>query len=162
MNPDKQIEAIRKRYSGRVRIATQKAAREMALYIVEVVKARTRFLGEGTAGKLKPLKQSTKKNRERYKENLSQDTSPGESNLTGTGQLLDALRGRAGAGKVTVDIKPGKRKGELSGGRSTLSNQEVRKYVEEDREFLKLSEQEKKDATELATQIIKEQLRGLL
>lgn len=162
MSAADQINKIRNKYSGRIKIATQKAAREMALYIVEVVKARTRFLGEGTSGKLKPLKTSTKKYRKRYEDNLSEDTSPDESNLTGTGQLLDALRGRAGAGKVTVDIKPGRRKGELYGGKSTLSNQEVRKYVEEDREFLKLSDKEKEDATELATQIIKEQLRSLL
>lgn len=162
MKPEDKVRSVRNKYSGRIKIALQKAAKEMAVYIVDIIKIRTRIEGEGTDGKLKPLKPSTIKNRNRYSDNLSPDTDANTSNLTATGQMIDALRGRAGGGKVTVDIKPTRRKDELNGGRSGLTNNEVRAFVEKDREFLKLSEYEKRDATELAKKIINDHLKGLL
>jgi hypothetical protein len=160
MTPEEKLRQIRNKYSGRIRIIEQKVAREIAARIVDFIKLRTREEGDGTSGPLKRLSPGYIKSRAKS-ENLSQDTTPGTSNLTATGQLLDALRGRAGGGKVTVDIKPTRRKAELNGKRSGLTNEQVRKYVEEDREFLKLSPQEKQDVIDLATQLIKDQLAAL-
>lgn len=161
MSADLKIKSIRNKYAGRIRIALQKTARQLAQNIVDLIKLRTRVEGEGTNGKLKPLSKGYVKSRNRYRDNLSPETSPGESNLTATGQMIDALRGRAGAGKVTVDIKPTKRKSELSGGKSKLDNNQVRAFVEKDREFLKLSDDEKREVIELARQIIEDELRDL-
>jgi hypothetical protein len=163
MTPEEKLKKIKNKYAGRIRIALQKAAREIAQPIVDLIKLRTRELGEnGNNEKLK-IKQSTENYRKRYEDNLHPDTSPGTANLTATGQLLDALRARAGGGKVTIDIKPTKRKGELSGSKSKLNNNQVREYVEKNpsNEFLKLSEAEKKEVIDLAAEIINKELRGL-
>jgi hypothetical protein len=163
-NADKVLGALKKKISGRIRIAQQKVARELAPVIVDVVRLRTREEGIGTDGPLKKLEDSTIETRERYSSNLHPDTSPSKSNLTATGQLLDALRGIASQGKVTVDIKPTSRKAELSGKKSkkTLTNNDVREYVEDNgREFLKLSDAENKEVRELATELMQEQFKDL-
>lgn len=183
MTPDEKIKKFREKANGRIKIAQQKAAMELAVYIVDVLKLRTRIEGEGTNGKLKPLADSYIKQRRgelsfftigkgdgrtkvTYEPSkspkLHPDTSPDTSNLTQTGQLLDALRGRAGGGKVTIDIKKTKRKPDMYGNKSDLTNEDVRKFVEEaGREFLKLSPDEKKEVIDLTTKIITEQLKDL-
>lgn len=159
----KKLELLKKKLEVKTKLAQAKAAKALAETIPEVIKLRTRQEGEGVNGKLKSLASSTKKYRERYEDNLHPDTSPGQSNLTGTGQLIDAIQGKSAGTKVTVDIKQGKRKGELSGGKSKLSNKEVRKYVEEaGREFLELSNQERKEAEELAKDIILEEIKSVI
>lgn len=163
-NADKILGALKKKVQVRIKIAQQKVARELAPVIVDVVKLRTREEGIGTYGALKKLEDSTIEIRERYSSNLHPDTSPSKSNLTATGQLLDALRGTASQGKVTVDIKPTSRKAELSGKKSkkTLTNNDVREYVEDNgREFLKLSDAENKEVRELATELMQEQFKDL-
>lgn len=161
-NAQEVFSKLKKKYSGRIRIAQQKVARELAVALVDLLKLRTRIQKEGTNGPLKDLKASTIKQRERYSDNLHPDTDPSTSNLTATGQLLDALRGRAGGGKVTIDIKPTKRKRGLSGAKSSLTNEDVRKYVEDNgREFLKLSSAEKDEVVKLATEMFNEELQGL-
>jgi hypothetical protein len=163
MKPEDKLAQIKKKYAGRIRIALQKAAREIAEPIMELVRFRTRQLGENKNNEKLTIKKSTEKYRERYADNLHPDTSPGTANLTGTGQLLDALQAKAGGGKVTITVKKSKRKGELSGGKSKLTNEEVRNWVEKNKqnEFLKLSEAEKKEVIEIAAEIINKELRGL-
>lgn len=162
MSASEKIDKIRRKYAGKIRIAQQKAAKQLAISVVDWIKIRTRLEGEGVSGPLKNLKPSTIRHRTKYSSKLHQDTDTSRSNLTATGQLLDALRGRAGGGKVTIDIKPNKRKKELDGDSSGLTNEQVRKFVEDNgREFLKLSDQERDEVIELASQIIKEELRSL-
>jgi len=183
MTPEQKLNQLKNKYAGKLKIIQQKVALKLAQGLVEYIKLKTREEGEGTNGKLKPLSESYKKQRAGElafftigkgdnrkvvsykpdkKPDLHPDTSPEKSNLTATGQLLDALRGRAGGGKVTIDIKPTKRKKELNGKRSGLTNNEVRQYVEDaGREFLKLSPDEKKDVIDLATQLINEELARL-
>lgn len=159
----KALELLKKKLQVRTKLAQVKAAKELALVIPEVIKLRTRQEGEGVQGKLERLKPSTIQTRERYSENLHPDTSPGTSNLTATGQLLDAIQGKSAGAKVTIDLKKGKRKGELSGGRSKLTNQEVRKYVEQNgREFLELSKDEREESINLAKEIILNELREII
>jgi hypothetical protein len=163
MTPDEKLASIKARYSGRIKIILQQVARDLVDPIIDLIKIRTQIEGEGTKGSLSPLSSSYIKQRERYADNLSSETSPKKSNLTATGQLIDALTGKAGGGKVVVTINKKRRKPDVSGSRSGLTNDQVRKYAEENgREFLKLSEAEKKEVTEIATQLINEKLSKLL
>jgi len=156
----KKLELLKKKLAVKIKLAQVKAAKELAQVIPDVIKLRTRQEGEGVSGKLKDLAGSTIDYRTRYEDNLHPDTSPRNSNLTGTGQLIDAIQGKSAGSKVTIDIKKGKRKGELSGGKSKLSNQEVRKHVEDNgREFLELSKQERIEAEEFAKEIILKEIK---
>lgn len=177
----KKLELLKKKLAVKIKLAQVKAAKALAEVIPDVIKLRTRQEGEGVSGKLKPLSDSyiaqrkgdvafatIGKGDERkvipYKPSkapdLHPDTTPETSNLTATGQLIDAVQGKSAGSKVTIDIKKGKRKGELSGGKSTLSNQQVRKYVEDNgREFLELSKQERIEAEEFAKEIILKEIK---
>lgn len=158
----KKLELFNKKLQVKIKLAQVKAAKALAEAIPEVIKLRTRQEGEGVSGPLKKLEDSTEKYRERYSDNLHPDTSPKTSNLTATGQLIDAIQGKSAGSKVKIDIKSGKRKNELSGGRSKQTNKEVRKYVEDaGREFLELSKAERKEAEELAKQIILEEISSV-
>lgn len=158
----KKLSLLNKKIQVKIKLAQVKAAKVLAEIIPDVIRIRTRLEGEGVSGSLKSLKASTIKNREKYKDNLHPDTSPSESNLTATGQLLDAIQGKSAGSKVTIDIKKGKRKGELYGNKSKISNKEVRRHVEDNgREFLDLSKDEKKESEELAKEIILEEIRSV-
>lgn len=162
-DPVSQIKNIKIKLRVATRKAINKAAKEIAVYILDIIKIRTRYEGEGLKGQLKELKSVPYiKLREKSK-NLSDETSPNKSNLTATGQLLDALQGKAVGDKVTIDIKNSKRKFELDGPSSSLTNKEVRRYVEESgREFLGLTQAEKDDAINVATQIIEQEIKDAL
>jgi hypothetical protein len=181
MDNETRINAIKRKFAVKIKIAQREAAKEMASLIVEMIKLRTRFAGQGTNGDLKELSESYIKQRRgelsffttpdgkkipykpKKKPLLHPDTSPSESNLTATGQMLDALKGKSVDTKATVIIAPTKRKKELSGAKSKLNNDQVRKYVEDGgREFLKLSPDERDEAIDMATQILKDKLSSLL
>jgi hypothetical protein len=162
MTPEEKIRQIKNKYSGKLRIIQQKVALQLAKSLVDYIKLRTREQGEGTSGTLKSLSKKYVEQRAKQSDRLHPDTSPSNSNLTATGQMLDAIRGRAGGGKVTIDIKPTNRRKELNGKRSGLNNNQVRQYVEDaGREFLKLSPQEKQEVIDLATQLINDELADL-
>lgn len=178
MTPEEKIAEIKKKYGGRVRIAMTRAAKKIGQAIVDTIIIRTRLEGQGTNGKLAKLSPSYIKQRKgelsfftknkivvpyapKKEPRLHPDTSPETSNLTATGQLLDALKFTSGGTKVKVFIKKTKRKKEFNGSKSGLTNDEVRAYVEKDREFLKLSPEEKEDVTRLAIDLIEEELRSL-
>lgn len=162
MTPEEKIRQIKNKYSGKLRIIQQKVALQLAKSLVDYIKLRTREEGDGTNGSLKSLSVKYIEQRTKKSNRLHPDTSPEKSNLTATGQMLDALRGRAGGGKVTIDIKPTSRKKELNGKKSGLNNNQVRQYVEDaGREFLKLSPQEKQEVIDLATQLINDELASL-
>jgi hypothetical protein len=153
---------LKKKLKTKIRLATIKAAREVAAVLPELIRLRTRQAGEGPDGALKGLADNTKKYRDRYKDNLHPDTTPDTSNLTATGQLLDSIQGRNVAERVIVEPK-GKRFGELSGGRSKKTNKQVAKAVEDNgRVFLEMSEEEKKSVEDLATQIIKDEINSVI
>lgn len=162
MEPSEKIKSLKIKYRVAQREAIKKAAEELAQIIPEIIRLRTRQEGQGTSGNLKGLSPLTKAMREFYSDNLHPDTTPIKSNLTATGQLLDSITGKRESDKVKISLK-GKRKKELSGARSKLTNDEVGKYVRENgREFLKLSVDEKQEAIDLATQIILEQIKDAL
>ena len=141
------------------RIAIRRVLKEFAVLIPELVKARTR-LGGGLTGSLPSLKPSTIRSRTRYSTNLSSDTSPAESNLTGTGQLLDAMQAKITQNKIVVTVNTKKRKTELSGAKGKLTNNEVRKYVEDAGfNFFDLTDDERKELIDLAEKIIIDEIK---
>jgi hypothetical protein len=94
----------------------------------------------GTKQALKPLADSTKENRKRLKiqGKLSSLTSPGKSNLTMTGQMLESLKGDA--------VSRGKGIIRLTGTRPEgLSNEKLGEYVSEARPFMNLTKSELKE-----------------
>lgn len=158
------IKLIKQRLAVKLRIAQRKAAQELAKVIPDVIKIRTRLESENRNNTpITELEDSTIKYRERYKGNLHPDTDPDKSNLTATGQMIDAVSGKSKGNTVTIEVKNTKRRRELSGGKSKLTNKEVQRFVEQKvgREFLKLSKQERIEATELAVDIIKDELTKL-
>lgn len=127
-------------------------ARDTGDFVAERIKRRTR-LGRGLKGSLKPLSQSYKDTRRGkvaffthpagvvvpYKPDsrprLSPNTSPGKSNLTFTGQMLDAIKViSVSIGKVTVGFDP-RRSGDLT-------NKKVAEFVSKDRPFFGLTREE--------------------
>lgn len=161
MSASSTIEALKRKYQVRIKIAQREAAKELAQIIVDFIKLRTQEEGDGTKGKLKGLDEKYIEQRRKSKR-LSSNTSPEKSNATATGQMIDALKGSSSGTKAKVVVKDSSRRKELNGGKSGLTNNEVRKYFEDNgREFLKLSPDEKKDMVDVATKLIKERLRDL-
>lgn len=117
---------------------------DTAQYGAELIRERTRRGfgvpdGSNAQSRLKPLAESTKKSRRSKKKRgkLSSKTSPGKSNLTDTGQLLDALYGRLNSRRVAEIALKSRRRG---GG----SNDEVAFFVSAERQFLNFSKSELK------------------
>lgn len=133
--------------------ATKAMTQEIADEMADTVKTRTR-LGYGVQGekqkRLQPLKipqgQKTSPYVEKRRKDpsLSQYTTPKKSNLTYTGQLLDAIKGAAT--KLTITLK-------ISGTRSDgMENDTLRGYVEITRPFFKFTKAEKSKVLRLIRQ----------
>jgi hypothetical protein len=156
------IAKLNRKLQVKIKVATRLAVKEVIQIVIDIIKVRVRLEGEGKSGSFKELKESTIKYRERYAARLHPDTSPSTSNVTATGQMLDALSGKSSGNKVTIFIKDNKRRRELSGSKSKITNNQVRSYVEKEREFLVLSEQDKREVIEVAVEIIRQSIRDLL
>lgn len=86
--------------------------------------------------KLAPLSEAYKERRKADKDELSDLTRPGKSNLTLTGQMIDSMQ-VLNIKKQSVDIGPtGTRKGEQ------VTNAEVGRYVAKKRPWLHISKLE--------------------
>lgn len=143
------------------REAIKEAADQMAATIKDFILIRTRFDNSGLNGPLASLDEKTISARRRSSR-LSSDTTPETSNLTGTGQMLDALTSKRNGSKITVEVKNTKRRKELA-GKSRLTNKEVQRFVEKaGREFLGLTAKERKEATDIATKIIADYIKNAL
>lgn len=120
-----------------------------------IIRDRTRkgygVLQRGKAKhKLKRLALSTK--RARRKKRLHPSTSPDRSNLTETGQMLNALYGRSDrAGEMKVAVRS-KRRG------TSKTNDEVVFFTSGDRPFLELSTKELREVTKLSTELIQNEI----
>lgn len=160
-----------------VKQAQIKAARSLALSIPEMIRQRV-LSGEGLNGTLKALSQSYidfRKGLVRFARingilvplrrnikapKLSSDTTPTKSNLTATGQMLNAMVGEANGTVIRITIK-GDRTRELT-GEPKLSNNEVRKHVEVERPFFGLTKKERAIIDKNAMEIIKQEIRRAL
>lgn len=131
----------------------EKVANDLAAQI----KKRT-LLGYGVSNgnqqRLKPLSESYVKQRKRYSGNLSGDTTPKRSNLTATGQLLNAIRGTGYPAKLEITIND-RRGRNLSGKSSGITNNKLLEYVSADRPFFAITKAESnKLVRELKTQLL--------
>lgn len=142
---DKILEALRK---AEDEVKSTNSMQKIAQVSAEMVRDRVRNEGKGVTSRgatqhnLAPLMPSTIRNRMR--KSLHPSTSPARSNLTESGQLLDALHGkgvRKGVGEIAL-------KSRRSGSR--LTNDEVAFFVSGKRPFIDLSAKEIK-ALEEAT-----------
>ena len=121
----------------------------------KLIKDRTRR-GRGVDGrKLKRLKESTIKNRRRAKGKLSPKTSPEKSNLTFTGQMLDAIRGRGFIRKITIFFRESRR--------DKKTNSEIAIFNElKGRLFFGLNKKEINKITKNLSRDIRDELRRKL
>lgn len=104
--------------------------------IPEQIKRRTRLGKDGDNKKLKALDDDYVKVRKRSK--LSSETTPKKSNLTRSGQMLEAIEGKqTGVTKFLFTFKDNRTDG--------AKNNEIAKYAKQKgRDFFKLSESERK------------------
>jgi hypothetical protein len=136
--------------------------------IPKIIRVRTRLgkgVKDGKATRLKALKSSTKKHRERYKGELSPETSPSRSGLTATGQMLESIAGKIS--KATGSLRvifliTGKRTKELSGSSPTSTNDDIARYArEKGRPFFNLTDSERNGIQRKVAQTIKKAVREL-
>jgi hypothetical protein len=134
---DKIYKALRKAENE---IKSRSNMKAIAQVSAEMIKDRTRFKSKGVEyrdgpeHKLARLELSTIKARRRKK--LHSSTTPEKSNLTESGQLLDALYGKGiKKGVGIVGIKSSRKKSELT-------NDEVAFFVSGKRPFIDLSKKE--------------------
>ena len=162
MSASEKINAIKRKYQVRIKIALREAAKELAQVILLMVEIRTQIQGKGTNGDLDELDDAYVKQRRKNKSRLSKATSPEKSNLTATGQMIKALQGKSEGSKAIVSVKPSNRRKELNKSESKYNNDQIRKFVEDNgREFLKLSESEKDKVIESAKRILSRLLSDL-
>lgn len=104
--------------------------------------------------KLKPLKASYVKFRERFQGTTGEFFKPKKSNLTFTGQLLKSLKGSANVQKQSVSVFP---TGQRSDGKS---NKEVAENVAENgRPFLGLDDKGVQRMTQIAIRDIRRNIK---
>jgi len=146
-NGDK-IDRLRKKIDALAQQAiTTIESKRLGDSVTETIRRRTRQgYGVDSAGnrtKLKALTDEYVETRRRYSDDLSEFTTPKKSNLTATGQMLDAMRGVASRGRIEVEIA-GSRKPGLGGQRSKISNSTLARYVQEmGRQFFGLTKPER-------------------
>lgn len=156
MSPSAQLRIYNKRIQNAIFQEQKSAAKDLIQIVIDAIKLRVRKANQLASGATIPEnKDSTVKYRERYSSNLSSDTSPGESNATATGQLLDSMKGKASGTKIKIELKD-KRSRELSGSKSKLTNSQVNFWYEKLKgEWFALS----KDEGEEVFDYVKERIR---
>lgn len=116
---------------------TQSQMARDAKFMAKEVRRRTR-LGRGVqrtgarSFKLAGLKESTIRSRRRTQNagELSTDTSPTKSNLTETGQLLDAIDGRSsGPGNAEIFLKEDRTDGALNNDIASFQEDKKRSFM---------------------------------
>lgn len=129
---------------------------QIADKLVKEIQKRTRAGEDGEGERFPSHSKSYIDTRRRYKKNLSKHTSVTKSNLTATGQLVDAIYSYLTAdGRIIFDVLDKKRGRELSGGKGRLTNQALAAILEtKGRLFLNLTnEQEDQFVKEIGDEI---------
>lgn len=143
-----------------IKITSPQNMRKYGESAAQLIKTRTR-LGSGVASsggdkqKLKALSSSYKEQRKKFKQ-LSSQTSPGKSNLTRTGQMLDSM----GVKSVKQDeVKVGPMGSRTEGN---LTNEKLSQYVTEaGRPFNNLSKIETKRIATLISDDLEEEIKNI-
>lgn len=137
--------------------------------IVDIIKKRTRTgkaVGKmnGPTGKFVKIKEKTVDYRKKYEKNLSEFTTPGRTNITATGQMLDSLRSESKTDSIVIYFED-KRTTELDGRPSKITNSKLAKYTQEGsnnrpaRPFLNLSRTEMDEIAKTIKRDILEMIR---
>lgn len=80
--------------------------------------------------------------RRRYKANLGELAKVSKSNATATGQMLEAMTYKIIQDGFILYVASSSRRGELSGGKSKINNNDVAKYYSKDRPIFDFSDPE--------------------
>ena len=162
MTASAQIRLTEKKIKNAVFQAQKKAAKLLVNILIEEIKNRVRLLRETISGKqFDSLDEKYIEKRKKIK-GLSKETFPNSSNATATGQMIDAMRGKASGTKITIILKDDRKK-ELGGYASKIGNNKVREeYEKKMGEWFGLQESEKEMAIDYATEIIKQEISKVL
>lgn len=189
MSAADQIKKFKEKYGKEITEITREVTKETGSMAYDLLFLRTKA-GQGTNGPLKELSKSYVDFRKRWSSFLADDTSPSESNLTATGQLLDAMFLRVVAGRFIIKVNSKKRDQGLGGGeveeikrdvfkgkgqnkkkvgekttgvQSKLTNDQVRKFVEDaGRVFLEFNDDEKRQIREFALNMFRDKLKKFI
>jgi hypothetical protein len=181
MTPEEQIRKFKDKYGVRIKKTLAELSRISGKRTMDLVYVRTKA-GLGSDGtELKRLSDSYKRFRERWSAFLDESTDPGTSNLTATGQLLDAMYLRVVGPRFFIKVNNKKRSEGLGGEElvtkttksksgkskstyeSKYSNDQIRKFQEDaGREFLKLSDGERADLEKFCKEWLSEALADIL
>lgn len=161
---DKQIKEITEKITKEL----EKTIKSKAFYdeigkgVATQIRKRTRLgYGVNASGaqvKLEPTKPSTQKAKQKKKEQgkLSPQTTPKRSNLTDTGQLLDAIHHKSTDSKTTIQFKDSRKNSEL--GNKKLA--EVVQFIG-GRIFFELTNPEKNNLKRVIEKKIQELIKRL-
>lgn len=136
------------------KLLDKKEYQVLAKLMAKIIKTRTRDgfgVKDNRKKKLKALKKQTKIDRAHFP-NLSSETSPGLSNLTRSGQLLDSIEGIGLNSGCKVQIKNGRR--DRSNNRDIIRGQEAM-----GRAFLELSGGEKNIIAKAAKELMLKEIK---
>lgn len=176
MTPKEKIRKFKEKYNAQIKKALKEATEQAAKKTMADVIKRTKS-GLGTNGKLEALSTSYVEFRKRWKAFLASDTTPNKSNLTATGQLLEALYYRVVGNRFFIKVNSKQRDEGLGGEelvktqvskkkyemKSKLTNEQVRKFVEDaGREFLQLNDEEKRALEKFTAEVLRESLKDIL
>lgn len=181
MTPEEQIKKFKDKYGVRIKKTLNELAKIAGERTMDAVYLRTKA-GLGSDGKdLKKLSPSYKKFRERWSAFLDESTNSGTSNLTATGQLLDAMYLRIVGSRFFIKVNTKKRSEGLGGENlvtkttktksgktkstyeSKYTNDQIRQFQEEaGREFLKLSDDERAELEKFCKEWLTEALSDIL
>jgi hypothetical protein len=90
LKPEDQIKKFKEKYDLVIKKAVKEVTKETGTFAFDLLLNRTKA-GFGTSGSLKNLSPKYIEFRRKWQSFLADDTDPDTSNLTATGQLLDAL-----------------------------------------------------------------------
>lgn len=154
-----QMRIIQKKIQNAIFQAQKRAARELVEILIQEIKNRVRLLRETVEGKQFDALDPKYVERRKKVKRLSKETFPDSSNATATGQMVDAMRGKASGTKITIVLKDDRKK-ELGGYASKVGNNKVREeYEKKMGEWFGLQESEKERAIDYAAEIIKEEIK---
>lgn len=131
--------------------AKRKRLKRLSNSYIDYRRGRVRFYRTAKSKKLVAWKG-------KFKVPLSELTKPSKSNLTYSGQLIDSLKFRL-SGRRSVEIGPTGSRTKVRPGEKSRTNQQVSKYVQKDRPYLNLSNNELRQITQLAQDMITKRVK---
>ncbi len=144
--PAEQIKAFKEKYGVRLKKTIKYVTKKTGDKALEDLKRRTKE-GTGTEGKLKQLSGDYIAFRRRWEAFLAKDTSPAKSNLTATGQMLDALYLRVVADKFFIKVNTKNRDEALGGENLVEVKKDTFKTVKKKNFFGKVKKTKTKTGT---------------